>query len=180
MEDPNVHPHWAAETKMIASRLDHLDYFQLLGAKPTATLEELRARYHQLQRNYHPDSFFTSPDVDLKKAVNDIAKRVAEAWVILRDPEKRDKYTRDINGPERAQRLRYTDESDREARQERETSIARTAQGRSLWSKALAAIRVGDYAGAARDLRTGLIFEADNQRFRQKLDEVTAELEEEA
>ncbi|MEL6188189.1 MAG: DnaJ domain-containing protein [Myxococcota bacterium] len=177
MEDPNVHPHWAAETKMIARRLDRLDYFQLLGATPEATHEDLRARYHQLQRNYHPDSFFTSPDTELKRAVNAIAKRVAEAWVILRDPEKRAKYTRDVGGPERAQRLRYTEDSDREARKERESSIARTTQGRSLWTKAQAAIRSGDYASAERDLRTGLVFEADNQRFREKLEEVIALME---
>ena len=92
-EDPNVHPHWAAETKHIAANLDRLDYFQVLGAKHDAPLAELKARYHQLQRNYHPDSFFSSPDTELKNAVTAIAKRVAEAYVILRDARKRAKYT---------------------------------------------------------------------------------------
>lgn len=171
-EDPNVHPHWAAETKKIARKLDHMDYFQVLGATSEATLDELKSKYHQLQRNYHPDSFFTSPDGELKVAVKTIAKRVAEAYVILRDPEKRRKYSRDVTGPQRAQRLRYSEESEREARKEKEEAIAKTPQGRKLWSKAMESIRSGDYAGAERDLKTGLIFEAGNERFQAKLEEV--------
>jgi DnaJ-class molecular chaperone len=175
-QDPNVHPHWAAETKQIAKNLGRLDYFQVLGASRDAPLPELKAKYHQLQRNYHPDSFFTSPDAELREAVKAIAKRVAEAYVILRDPEKRVKYTRDITGPDRARRLRYTEESEREAREEKETAIAKTAQGRQLWSKAQAALRRGDLAGAERDLKTALIFEADNERFREKLEELRRRL----
>ena len=176
MKDPNVHPHWAAETKLIARSLNRLDYFQVLGAAPDASLDELKGKYHQLLRNYHPDSLFTSPDQELRDAVKAIAKRVAEAYVVLRDPEKRRKYTRDIQGPDREARLRYTEESDVEVRREKETAVGATPQGRKLWSKAAAAIRSGDYAGAERDLKTALIFEADNARFKSKLEEVQAQL----
>lgn len=171
-EDPNVHPHWAAETKQVARDLNRLDYFQVLGVAHTATFEELKAKYHQLQRNYHPDSFFTSPDTELKDAVKAIAKRVAEAYVILRDVEKRRKYTSDVTGPHRAKRLRYTEASEHEAREEKEVAIAKTAHGRQLWTKAKEAYRAGDHAGAIRDLRTGLIFEPDNPRFLEFIQEI--------
>ena len=174
-EDPNVHPHWAAETKQIAAHLDQLDYYQVLGASHDAPLAELKAQYHQLQRNYHPDSFFTSPDTDLREAVHAIAKRVAEAYVILRDPEKRAKYTRDVTGPDRAKKLRYTDESQREQRIEKEQEIGKTAQGRQLWAKAMKSVEQGNRAAAIRDLKTALIFERDNERFKAKLEELEAE-----
>ena len=173
-EDPNVHPHWAAETKAIARNLNRLDYFQVLGASPESTVDELKSNYYQLQRNYHPDSFFSSPDKDLQSAVKAIAKRVTEAYVILRDPAKRRKYIEDIRGPHRSQRLRYGERSDREARQE--GASATTPQGRQLWTKALAALRMGNYVGAERDLKTALIFESDNDRIQSKLEEVQAHL----
>lgn len=176
-KDPNVHPRWAAETKAIARNLHRLDYYQVLGAKPDAPLEELKARYHQLQRNYHPDSFFTSPDDELRTAVHAIAKRVAEAYVVLRDAEKRAKYTRDIAGPERDARLRYTEQSEREAREAKETEIAKTPQARQLWGKAKASLRDGDLAGAERDLKTALIFEPGNPRIEAELAEVRARME---
>lgn len=170
--DPNVHPHWAAETKRVAANLHRLDYFQVLGVSHDATAGTLKAKYHALQRNYHPDAFFSSPDEELQSAVNAIAKRVAEAYVILRDPEKRAQYTRDISGSERTQRLRYTDETAHEQRVEKQRQIAQTAQGRQLWTKAEHALRQGDVAGAIRDLKTALIFESGNPRFKAKLAEL--------
>jgi curved DNA-binding protein CbpA len=177
-EDPNVHPHWAAETKLIAKNLDQLDYFQVLGAVPSATLDELKAKYHQLQRNYHPDAFYSSPDADLRNAVTKIAKRVAEAYVVLRDPGKRAKYTRDIGGPDRARKLRYNEESEHEARIEKEQELGKTAQGRNLWKKAQESIKKGDYKSAIRDLQTALLFEKDNDLFKKKLEEIQAKAKE--
>jgi curved DNA-binding protein CbpA len=174
-EDPNVHPHWAAETKLIAGSLDRLDYFQVLGSSVDAPLAELKDRYHQLQRNYHPDAFFTSPDAELKDAVHRIAKRLAEAYTILRDPERRAKYTRDVTGPERDRKLRYTEESQREQRIEKELEQGKTAQGRQLWKKAEAAALRNDLPSAIRDLKTALLFERDNERFKSRIAELEAE-----
>jgi curved DNA-binding protein CbpA len=171
-EDPNIHPHWAAETKHIAASLEHLDYFQVLGATPEAPFEELKAKYHALLRNYHPDTFYQSPDQDLRAAVTKIAKRVAEAYVILRDPEKRAKYTRDVQGPERSKKLRYSEESEREQRKEKEEELGRTPQGRQLVQKALSQLRTGDYQGALRDLKTALLFEKGNESVKKRLQEV--------
>lgn len=173
-DDPNVHPHWAAETKQISRSLDQLDYFQVLGATPDAPVAELKAKYHQLQRNYHPDAFFSSPDEELRRAVMAIAKRVAEAYVVLRDPDKRAKYTRDIAGPDRASKLRYTENTQREQRIEKEQEIGLTAQGRKLWKKAIDSEKKGDLVGAIRDLKTALLFEQGNERFQAKIAELEA------
>jgi len=170
--DPNVHPDWAAQTKAIAKHLDQLDYFQVLGATHEAPITELKAKYHQLQRNYHPDAFFNSPDEELREAVLKIAKRVAEAYTIVRDPAKRARYTADVTGPERATKLRYSDESEQQLRQERLEEHGKTPQGRQLYRKARDAMRSGDLASAERDLRTALIFEPGSSLFVRALQEI--------
>lgn len=175
-EDPNIHPAWATEAKLIAKSLNQLDYFQILGVARDCTLEDLKSHYHQLQRNYHPDAFFSSPDEELKEAVHLISKRIAEAYTILRDHPKREKYVRDIDGPERASRLRFTEESEREQRKEKETRIAKTEQGRKLWAKAQNAARRGDLKGAIRDLQTALVFESGNPIFTDRIAELKSQL----
>ena len=170
--DPNVHPHWAAEAKQIAQRLDELDYFQVLGVKHDATADLLKTQYHLLQRTYHPDSFFTSPDDDLRDAVHRIAKRVTEAYVILRNPQKREKYLQDITGPDRSKKLRYTEESDQEQRKADQQKTGRTPQGRQLWRTAQEALKRGDTAAAIRDLKTALLFEQGNPLFTDALAEL--------
>ncbi len=171
-EDPNVHPHWAQETKQIADNLDRLDYFQVLGVAYDAPFDALKKQYHLLQRTYHPDSFFTSPDEDLRRAVTRIAKRVAEAYVILRHPQRRAKYTADVTGPERDKKLRYNDESEQEHRKAAQEKTGRTPQGRQLWRKAQDALKRGDRATAIRDLKTALLFEQGNPLFTDALAEL--------
>lgn len=175
-EDPNIHPHWAAEAKQIAQNIDRLDYFEVLSVTQEATLADLKAKYHALQRNYHPDTFYTSPDVELRAAVTKIAKRVAEAYVILRDPEKRAKYTRDIQGPERNKKLRFSEASEQEARREKEQELGKTPQTRQLVQKAMASMKKGDWAAADRDLRTALIFEKNNPQLKDLHQEVLKQL----
>jgi curved DNA-binding protein CbpA len=173
-EDPNIHPHWAAETKQIAASIDQLDYFQVLGAAPDSPLEDLKAKYHALQRNYHPDTFFQSPDLELRVAVMKISKRVTEAYVVLRDPEKRVRYQKDISGPDRMSKLRFTEQSEQEVRKEKEEELGKTPQARQLVQKAMLAAKAGDLASAVRDLKTAMLFEKDNGVIKSRL----AELEE--
>lgn len=173
-EDPNIHPHWAAETKQIAASIDQLDYFQVLGATPDSTAEELKAKYHALQRNYHPDTFFQSPDQELRVAVMKISKRVTEAYVVLRDAEKRARYSKDVFGAERMKKLRFTEQSEQEVRKEKEEELGKTSQGRQLVQKAMLAAKAGDLASAVRDLKTAMLFEKDNAVIKARL----AELEE--
>ena len=160
--------------------MDRMDYFEILGCKHGATLVEIKKRYHALQREYHPDTFFESPDTDLKASVFVIAKRVTEAYVILRNDAKKRKYIEDITGPEREGRLRFTEDTEqelrREQRKEKEEELGKTPQGRRLVEKALEAAKAGDLKGARRDLQTALLFEKDNPTIKAHLDDVQAQI----
>ncbi len=96
--------------------------------------------------------------------------------VDLRNDEKRAKYTRDIQGPERPSKLRFTDQDEQEVRREKqrekEEVLGKTIQGRQLVQKALNALKVNDLAGAARDLQTALLFESGNDSIKNRLAEV--------
>ena len=181
-EDPNIHPHWASETKALRHRMDRMDYFEILGCKHDAALPDIKTRYHALQREYHPDTFFESPDTDLKASVFVIAKRVTEAYVILRNDAKKKKYIEDITGPERDSRLRFTEiteqELKREQRKEKEEELGKTQQGRDLVIKALEAAKNGDLKGARRDLQTALLFEGNNTTIKAHLEDIKAKLKE--
>jgi molecular chaperone DnaJ len=69
-----------------------VDYYELLGIRPNATLDEIKSAYRQLALKYHPDR--NPGDQNAEEEF----KRVSEAYQVLSDPEKRKIYN--LYGPE--------------------------------------------------------------------------------
>lgn len=162
---------WAAHAKLVVTQLDAIDYFELLGVENDATLDELRAGYRSLQQMYHPDRVFRAEDTELVNAVERISKRLTEAYVVLRDPKKREQYQKDISGPDRETKLRFGAASEQQAAADRRGQILPTNdKARNLYLNAKKAFDRGDLVGAARDLRMADMFEPNNAAIRELLE----------
>ena len=62
------------------------DYYEVLGVAKTATADEIKSAYRKLAMKYHPDR---NPG---DKAAEEKFKEAAEAYDVLRDAEKRQRY----------------------------------------------------------------------------------------
>lgn len=61
------------------------DYYAVLGVARSASQEEIQRAYRKLARKSHPD-------VDKTPGANDRFKHITEAYEVLKDPKKRERY----------------------------------------------------------------------------------------
>lgn len=64
------------------------DYYEVLGVQKTADDEEVKRAYRKLAMQYHPDRNVGDAEAEEK------FKEASEAYEVLRDPEKRQRYDR--------------------------------------------------------------------------------------
>jgi DnaJ-class molecular chaperone len=161
-----IRPPTPREIRTLARLLENFDYYQLLKVERGSPLGTIRAAYHQQSRNFYPDRYLNSSDIELRDAVNAIAKRVKEAYAVLRHSVKRAQYDQMLDASSDRTRVRYTKETALEAQRAREEAIGKTPKGREFFRLAEEEKRKGNLEAALRNVQMALVYEPDSARFR--------------
>lgn len=174
-------PKFVIEVETLAAALDQLDYFGVLKVPQGASPADVKAAYYRESRAYHPDRFAALPDPAFRDLVGRIYRRINEAYTVLRDDAKRAKYQADVNGPERTKKLRFTETAEVEVKEEQkkkiEEQLGTTPNGRKFYAAALVEIQAQRWEAAQRSLKSALMYEPGNARFKEQLASVEKELE---
>jgi curved DNA-binding protein CbpA len=172
---------FVTEVEALAAALDRLDYFGVLKIPQSAGYAEVKAAYYRESRAYHPDRFAAYPDPAFRELVGRIYRRVNEAYTVLRDDRRRAKYVQDISGPDRARKLRFTEADEAQVKEEQkkkvEEQMGQTPNGRKFYAAALLEIQAQRWDAAQRSLKSALMYEPANPKFKEQLALVDAEVE---
>ncbi len=159
------------EIRALAQILDELDYYSVLEIAPDVPVSEIRAAYHRATRRFHPDGHREIGE-ELRPVLGQIAKRVAEAYSVLRDPRRRQVYDRQLRGDSARVRMPLAQAEAQAEQQSREARLGKTPNGRRYFVLAQGDLTRGDKVSAERNVRTALTFEPDNGVFKDLLAEL--------
>ncbi len=163
------------EITALAGILGELDYYQLLHLNSDAKPSDIKRAYHATTRAFHPDSNrYQEPEV--RRAIDEIAKRVSEAYSILRNPRRRKAYDQQVTVGAGV-RMQLAEAEAAGSRKQTEAREGRTPQGRQYFNLASASLRQADFASAVRNLQTAVTFEPDNDFFKGQLAEARKKLD---
>lgn len=166
----------------MADQIDAQDYFQVLGLTQAASAGEIKKAFYRESRVYHPDRFFHLPPSQVKDDVGTLYKRITESYYVLRDDAKRKKYLGDLAGTDRALKLRYTEATESELKAEvrktQEEEFGTSPKARPFFKQGMADYTAQNWSAAERNFKMGLTYEPGATRFKEKLTEVQAKIEE--
>jgi curved DNA-binding protein CbpA len=160
-----------AEIRALARMLDRMSYYQLLRVAPEAQPPEIRSAFKEMRVRFHPDSF-RKQEAEVHEAVDRIAKRLNEAFTILRDPKRRRVYD---GGLERGE-LRYSATPEDERKSDAGAEGELTPNGRKFYKLYEEDLKRGDLVQALANLKMARTFERDNAHLKEKYEELQAKI----
>src|SRR5262249_37645521 len=93
---PDRLDHAALRARILARKAltEEGDYFALLGVSRSATSYDIRRAYTELKAEFDPSRILSTETLDLRDDVDLILEVLAEAYEILEDDLRRDRYRR--------------------------------------------------------------------------------------
>jgi curved DNA-binding protein CbpA len=122
-----------------------------------------------------PDRYFHLPDGPVKENVYTISKRVAEAYVVLRDVQMRRFYDQQLQQSQH-RILRYTEQSAQAHKQAKSEEIGKTDAGRRNYRQGMIELKRNNFSAAQRSFKTALAYEPDNELFQRMAQEAGAQI----
>ncbi len=158
----------AVEIRALSKILGELDYYQILHLEQDASAAALKKAYYATSRMFHPD-VNRHLDPELRERSDRIAKRLTEAYCVLRDSRRRRAYDKKLSEGVSGLRMQLAEAKAAHAKQDSEERQGKTVQGRQYFKKAMQDLEREDTASALRNLQMALTFEPDNDYIKEKL-----------
>jgi DnaJ-class molecular chaperone len=151
--------------------MDELDYYQILEVPRDAPASAIKNGYYAVSRRYHPDANRVL-EGEARRNLERVAKRVTEAYSVLRNARRRQAYDGQLAKDGQAVRIQLAEADSRAEKKTLEDHLGTTPNGRRFFSLARGDIDRNDLDAAIRNLQMALTYEPANEFFKQKLREL--------
>lgn len=172
-EECDLEPEERKRILWFAKHLEEWTYYELLQVKRRDDAKLVKHAYYARSKEWHPDRFRRPKLGSFKRRIDDIYKKVKEAYEVLSDPERRraydesivfmpdeDEITEMLEKQRRQEREKLRDDEAAERRRRKNPMLKRIDQARGLYGEALEKEKEGDFLAALRLAQTAVTFDA--------------------
>lgn len=159
------------EIVILSEAIDEMDYYQILKVEPTANASEIKEAYYKSTRVFHPDNFVNITDPEIKKSIMKISKLITEAYIVLRDFDKRKRYDAQLSKGGEERKIRYIED---EVKEEEKEDIV-SPQAKKLYIQAMADLKQNRPLDAIKNLKLALAFEPNSKIIKRKIEEIQSQ-----
>ena len=158
--------------KGLFSSLDKLNYYQILNLDKDATNDEIKSAYHEATRTYHPDKHIQNGSEEIAEMTKVIYKRIVEAYMVLKNSQKRQEYNDQLGEFKGEQDIRLKDASDVVQKKEKTEIGFKTAYAKKFYELGLTSLGQKKLNSAKINFQLALKAEPDNVHVKRKIKEV--------
>lgn len=80
---------------MTHPQTSQINYYEILGIDPSASVDEVRRAFHRFALQYHPDRLGTFPQDEQERRAQ-IYRKVSDGYRLLQEPKERSEYDRKL------------------------------------------------------------------------------------
>lgn len=146
------------------SELERSSYYHLLGVRRDAGETEIRDAYYRLVARLHPDLYVNTLDPDTRAKLVTIYSRIVEAYRVLNDPRRREKYEAVLARG----KLRLSQEDELTSARAPEDEL-KNPNAKRFFKLGRAALMAGDGKSAVMNLKLALSVEPGSELLRAEL-----------
>ena len=128
--------------------LEKLDYYQIMGLEKTAPSHEVKKRYYELARRFHPDRFSGVRQQEFMVRLNKVFKLMTEGYQILADPQKRKAYDYNLATRRNKDTLRMKRVTQEQSTSTAKQRLIKNANARKFYELGQKALAEGNIKGA--------------------------------
>jgi curved DNA-binding protein CbpA len=156
---------------MFYKLMEDSNYYEILGVNKSTDKKDIKRRYFELSKEFHPDKFFRRSLGDYKKRLERIFNRIKEAYYILSDEALREEYDNSIkeyNTSVRNADYRGTDR----AKSLKGFIEERVSKGKRYYEIAIKEFNKGNIKGAKNNIRLAISFDSWNKDYKDFLSKI--------
>jgi curved DNA-binding protein CbpA len=161
MTPPDEERFWT-QVMALEKNLDSMSYYHLLSVQKDATTETIESAYYRRIRSAHPDRHVSERDPERRNALARLYSRFSEAFRVLRDPDLRSAYDKELA----AGHARLSRDAEHDLRRQMAAPDPKTEHARKLLEKGRELVEQGEVKVGLAQLELAAKFEPDSKAIR--------------